>query len=121
MRAVVDTNILIDVLNSVRGAIEEIDRYETVGISVVTWIETLVGCRSEDEIETARIVMSQLDVVGVPEAIALRAVQVRQGRRLKLPDAIVLATAMEWGCQLVTRNTKDFAADDPNIRVPYTL
>ena len=121
LRAVVDTNILIDVLNSVRGAIEEIDRYETVGISVVTWIETLVGCRSEDEIETARIVMSQLDVVGVPEAIALRAVQVRQGRRLKLPDAIVLATAMEWGCQLVTRNTKDFAADDPNIRVPYTL
>ena len=121
LRAVVDTNILIDVLNSVRAAIEEIDHYETVGISVVTWIETLVGCRSEEEIETARDVMSQLDVLGVPEAIAMRAVQVRQVRRLKLPDAIVLATAMEWGCQLVTRNTKDFPAGDPDIRVPYTL
>jgi len=68
-----------------------------------------------------QVISNNFDVLGVPEAIAMRAVQVRQVRRLKLPDAIVLATAMEWGCQLVTRNTKDFPAGDPDIRVPYTL
>jgi len=121
LRAVVDTNILIDVLNSVPEAMEELDRYDTVGVSVVTWIELLVGCRTDDEVQTARLVLSEFDIVRVPETIALRAVQLRQARRLKLPDALVLATAMEWGCQLITRNTKDFPADSPGIRVPYTL
>ena len=121
MRAVIDTNILIDVLNAVPEALEELDRYDAVGISVVTWIEVLVGCRTDDEVQAARLVLSQLDVVRVPEAIAAGAVRLRQDRHLKLPDAIVLATALEWGCQLVTRNTRDFSASDPGIRVPYRL
>ncbi len=70
MRAVIDTNILIDVLNAVPEALEELDRYDAVGISVVTWIEVLVGCRTDDEVQAARLVLSQLDVVRVPEAIA---------------------------------------------------
>ena len=121
LRAVIDTNILIDVLNAVPEALEELDRYDAVGISVVTWIEVLVGCRTDDEVQAARLVLSQLDVVRVPEAIAAGAVRLRQDRHLKLPDAIVLATALEWGCQLVTRNTRDFSASDPGIRVPYRL
>jgi PIN domain. len=51
--------------------------------------------------------------------IARRAVDIRRQLRLKLPDAIVLATADREGCILVTRNAKDFDADDPRVRIPY--
>lgn len=38
----------------------------------------------------------------------------------KLPDAIILATAQVHRCELVTRNTKDFA-DIPGVITPYHL
>ena len=38
-----------------------------------------------------------------------------------VPDAIILATARVENLILVTRNTKDFAADEPGIRVPYRI
>jgi predicted nucleic acid-binding protein len=41
--------------------------------------------------------------------------------RLKLPDAVILATAEESGCILVTRKTRDFPANDPRIRFPYRI
>ena len=50
-------------------------------------------------------------------ALALR----RERPRLKSPDAIILATAQIRGRVLITRNTKDFPAAMPGIRVPYIL
>jgi len=54
--------------------------------------------------------------------IAARAAALRRERpRLRSPDAVILASAMVRGRILVTRNTKDFPANMPGIRVPYTL
>jgi predicted nucleic acid-binding protein len=53
--------------------------------------------------------------------VAEEAVRIRRQRRLKLPDAIILATARVHGLVLVTRNTKDFDPADPAIRIPYAL
>jgi predicted nucleic acid-binding protein len=36
-------------------------------------------------------------------------------------DAIILASALTRGRVLITRNTKDFPAEMPGIRIPYTL
>jgi predicted nucleic acid-binding protein len=40
---------------------------------------------------------------------------------MKLLDATILATAQVNGAILVTRNTQDFPANMPGIRIPYTL
>ena len=40
---------------------------------------------------------------------------------MKLPDAIILATARVHRPVLATRNTKDFAREDPSVHVPYVL
>jgi predicted nucleic acid-binding protein len=53
--------------------------------------------------------------------IAERAVNLRRDRYIKWPDAIIWATAQARAMLLVTRNTKDFAADDPGVRMPYRL
>lgn len=54
-------------------------------------------------------------------AVAERAVQLRRAYRLRLPDAIIWATAQVHEAVLVTRNTKDFHADWEGIRIPYHL
>lgn len=121
MTRVLDTNVVIDALAGHPEARDEILGEVDCRISRISWIEVLVGCRSLQEEESARRLMATLTVIDVTGVIADEAVGIRRNSRLKLPDAIVLATARAARCQLVTRNTKDFPADDPEIRVPYRL
>ena len=41
--ALFDTNILIDHLNAIPQAREEIGRFESRAISIITWMEVMVG------------------------------------------------------------------------------
>ena len=118
VRALFDTNILIDYLNGVDGAKEELTRHEAPAISVVGWIEVMAGAGPEVEAAT-RAFLDRFERIPVDEAIAERAVAIRRKRRLKLPDAIVWASALCRSMLLVTRDTKAFPAEEPSIRVPY--
>jgi len=42
------------------------------------------------------------------DEIVQRVIDIRQEKKIKLPDAIIAATAMEYSAILITRNTKDF-------------
>jgi len=118
MKAVFDTNILIDYLNGIAAARDEIARYEEPLISLITWMEVMAGTSSDDEAEV-RTFLRRFGCRTVDQAVAEQAVLLRQARRVKLPDAIIRATALHESALLVTRNTKDFKPDDPGIRVPY--
>ncbi len=121
MIPVFDSNILIDHLNKVPNAWPEIKRYENRYISAVTWIEVLAGSDSEAEEETSRMLLDRFRVIETDHHIREIAAVIRQQKKLRLPDAIILATAQSRNTILITRNTKDFDAGDPSIRVPYTL
>jgi hypothetical protein len=43
-----DTNILIDVLRGEAAALAWLEQQQSPRISVITWIEVLVGCRTGD-------------------------------------------------------------------------
>ena len=116
-----DSNILIDSLNGDERARAELKRVDRRWISRVTWIEVMskvpVGA---DDILEAFFADFLIDEVSLP--ISRRAAELRRERpRLKLPDAVILATAQVHHRILVTRNTKDFPATMLGIRVPYTL
>jgi predicted nucleic acid-binding protein len=115
-----DTNILIDYLNAVPEARAEFRRYADKAVSIVTWMEVMVGVEQEFEAAT-RGFLSGFDLIGVDERIAERAVRLRRDHRIKLPDAIVWAAAQVNGMLFVTRNTKDFPVQDPGIRNPYKI
>jgi hypothetical protein len=119
MKAVFDTNILVDYLNGVSAANHEIERYEEIAISIVTWMEVLAGADDAEEEAITREFLSRFKVQPVEKAVAERAIKIRRQHKLKLPDAIIWATAKELGRILVTRNTKDFSEKDTGIRVPY--
>ena len=118
VKALFDTNILIDYLNAVPAAKAELDRYENKAISIVTWMEVMIGASLKLEPAT-RAFLAGFARVGLDDAIAVRAVALRKKHKMKLPDAIIWASAQQHGMLLVTRNVKDFPKDDPGIRIPY--
>jgi predicted nucleic acid-binding protein len=120
MDAIFDSNILIDYLNGIPQAKLEMDLYTRRSISIITWIEVMCGTDSSDERTTRRALLAY-HVFPLTPAIAERVFILRKERRLKLPDAIILATAQASGLLLITRNTKDFSAADPQVRIPYQI
>jgi predicted nucleic acid-binding protein len=120
LRALFDTNILIDYLNGIDAARKELERYEQPAISVITWIEVLVGAKASAEAETRRF-LAGFEQVGITPEVADRAVTLRKLDRLRVPDAIILATAQTENIVLVTRDTKEFSKEMPGIRIPYRL
>ena len=120
MIAVFDTNIVIDALNGVAEADDEYSRYERVLISRVTWMEVLIGAEGDDT-ELRDFLESHFEIIPLDLAVSETAVQLRREHRLRLPDAIIWATARVNDAVLVTRNTKDFKPEWDGIHLPYTL
>ena len=54
MRALFDTNILVDYLNGSGEARQELARHERKAISVITWAEVLVGAKDMNEEQSIR-------------------------------------------------------------------
>lgn len=115
-----DTNILIDWFFDRKPAIAELGRYRRHRISRIVWTEVLAGEPSETRRDVQSLLQS-FEVVEIDQRIAQAAADVRYRSRMKLLDALILATAQVNGAILVTRNTKDFPANMPGIRVPYTI
>jgi predicted nucleic acid-binding protein len=120
-----DSNIIIDALRGFDQARAELERAVSRGgrlwISRLVWIEVMskgIG----DGLRRAERFLEGFGVDEVDAEIGVRAAALRRERpRLKSTDAIVLSTALTRGRVLVTRNTKDFPATMPGIRVPYSL
>jgi len=119
MKALFDTNILIDYRNCVPAAETLVEKARHRMVSVVTWMEVLAGARTPEEEDVIEMFLRDFKLVELSRPIARGAVALRRTRRLRLPDAIILATAQHESALLMTRNTKDFPAADPGVHVPY--
>ncbi len=124
MKALFDSNILIDYLNGFPQAKKEIERYSNKLISTITWMEVLVGVSKDDELVVRRF-LSQFQQISVTPEVSEKAVDIRRESLrksgIRLPDAIIQASAETENALLITRNTKDFSEDNPAVRIPYKL
>ena len=120
VKALFDTNILIDYLNASPQARDELARYQHKAISIVSWMEVLIGAKAEVEPGT-RAFLKGFSVIALDDTIAAKTVSIRKAHRIKLPDAIIWATADTHSMLLVTRNTKDFPDGTPGVRIPYQI
>ncbi len=98
----------------------ELDRHSDRAVSIITWMEIMVGSTTADE-DKMRAFLLNFYTLPLTAEIAERAFQVRRDRKVKLPDAIIQATAEVSGRVLVTRNTRDFPAGTPGVQIAYTL
>jgi predicted nucleic acid-binding protein len=120
MNALFDSNILIDYLNGIPEAKLEMDLYDRKSISIVTWIEVMAGTDALDEVPT-RVALAEFNLIPLSSTVAELAFTLRRDSRMKLPDAMIFATAQSTGLLFVTRNTRDFDSTDPQVRVPYII
>jgi predicted nucleic acid-binding protein len=118
-RTLIDTNIVIDLLRDLPQATHELRKHRDRAISIVTWMEVMVGLRPQEQ-HLIDLFEQTFPVIQLTPAIAEETVRVRQELRLKLPDAVVLATAHVEKRVLLTRNTRDFSAGR-FVRIPYEI
>jgi predicted nucleic acid-binding protein len=119
VKALFDTNILVECIYGVEAAVEEMKRYDKVVVSRIVWIEFLAGARTAEVEARRRSLLDDFELLEVDEAVSQETILIRQRTRLKLPDAIILATARVHGLLFVTRNHRDFPRREPDVRIPY--
>lgn len=78
-------------------------------ISVITEIELLYWkTDSEKDLIVLRDFIHDAQVLELEKAIKLKTAEIRKAHKIKLPDAIIAATALAHDFTLLTRNVKDF-------------
>ncbi|NKI90406.1 hypothetical protein HBN54_003010 [Hymenobacter sp. 1B] len=85
-------------------------REQTVAISVITRIELLTKTEPASEYATMQAFVQSVTVLPLYESTIQHTIRLRQQHRVKLPDAIIAATALAHGLTLITRNVSDFRA-----------
>ena len=78
-------------------------------ISAITEIELLCWkAATEKDTEVLHNFINDCLVLELERPIKLRTADIRKQLKIKLPDAIIAATALVYGLTLISRNTKDF-------------
>lgn len=120
-----DTNIFIDMLKGVHEATVELGNYDHPAISVITYMELRSGeaLRPQDksilDAVLAEFTVLHLDPQIIEASISVRSNSLVRPPKIKLPDAIIAATALSYHAPLVTRNGKDFNGVSITIHTPY--
>lgn len=108
-RFLFDTNAIIYYLQGVPEWVSFIDAAAMTGryASVITRMELLgfPGMTEDDEARVRRF-LADLVVMPLDDGIESAAIELRRTARLKLPDAIVVATAIRAGATLITGDQK---------------
>jgi predicted nucleic acid-binding protein len=115
-----DTNILIDYLRGISQARAECDKHSDRAVSIITWMEVMAGSTAANEAD-ARSCLLNFYTLPLTAEVAERAFLLRRASGIKLPDAIIQATAEGSARVLITRNTRDFPSGTSGVRIPYTI
>ncbi len=119
MKVLIDSDVLLDFLDGFAPAGEELSRYRERCVSIISWIELMVGAKTSAEEETRRAFLRHFQILPLTSQVAAETVVLRRKYRVKLPDAIIWATAIVENCLLISRNRKHFPANQPGVRFPY--
>ncbi len=111
----IDTNVAIGYLDGREQVRELIERHGAApgnsAVSQITRIELLsFPAITPDEEARINSLLSTVTVILIDEAIEREAIALRRRTRLKLPDAIIAATAVAHGLTLLTLDDRLSAA-----------
>ncbi len=110
----IDTNILIYHTKGEPKCLrffEKLILQGMINISIITKIEFLGwGKHTAKGIARCKRLIENMNIFPVDEDVANRTIEIRQEIKIKLPDAVIAATALLNNLTLSTRNVNDFNA-----------
>ena len=114
----VDTNILIYLSKKTLDFEKVASPEVTLYISVITYMEVL-GYKFENNFEKQKIerLCKLFPIIHLNTEIVEKVISIRQQHKIKLPDAIILATAVILKMELITANVSDFVNIDHNLKI----
>ncbi|MBW1985593.1 MAG: type II toxin-antitoxin system VapC family toxin [Deltaproteobacteria bacterium] len=117
--ALLDSNIII-YLSKREVPLSFLDQFNKHYISVITYMEVLgYKFRNYKEEKFIREMLEVFRILFIDQKIADIAIEIRRERQIKLPDAIIAATAKTLNLCLVTRNIDDFKKVEIQIANPF--
>jgi predicted nucleic acid-binding protein len=89
--------------------IDNLLRDEQPAISAITEIELLCWkAASENDMQVLHSFINDALVIELEQPIKFKTAELRKGYKIKLPDAIIAATALIYNLTLLSRNISDF-------------
>jgi len=111
-RFVLDTNAVVSLLAGNRTLAELLESADYVGISIISYLEFLAfDDLSDSDQQCFTNLCRRIDVVSLVHddiKLILKALDLRRKHRLKLPDAIIGATAICRNATLITNDSHFF-------------
>ncbi len=109
-RYLLDSNVIIRISKRDTKLSNYIESLEAeLFISVISLMEVLgYNFTNPEEEKLVREIVKSFDVVYLDDVIAYSTIKLRKKIKIKLPDAIIAATAIEYNCPLITANYDDF-------------
>ena len=118
-RYLLDTNGIIALLQKDLSLVKLLQNAERVGVSAIGQIEFLAfSGLSEADLKLFQQFLRKVEVISLSSQNKLlidRIISIRQQYRLKLPDAIIAAMAIEQSAKLVTRDAQLYRITDLEI------
>jgi predicted nucleic acid-binding protein len=108
----IDSNVVIGYLDNklpgngmgvMHGVIDE-----TPNISIITKIEVLRFNSSDDVYKVLEDFINESTIFELNDLVVQSTISICKSHRIKLPDAIIAATALVYNLILITRNISDF-------------
>jgi predicted nucleic acid-binding protein len=122
----VDTDILIDVGRNINAAVKCLEAEEqvvTVGLSIVTQMELIVGCRNKKELNALDRFLKRFQIISLNEDITNKAIDLLHRYRLShgllIADSLIAATALVMDVSFLSKNEKDYRFIDGLKLFPY--
>ena len=118
----IDTNVVIDFSQGIfseksKNFVANILNKEPI-ISAITQIELLGFSVVSPQIESF---VRYTSIIGINESVIEKTIEIRKHYRIKLPDAIIAATALTNNLTLLTRNIADFKnIENLNVINPHS-
>lgn len=120
MKAMFDSNVLIDFLNKIEASRIVLTQHKERYISFITYIEVLAGAKTVQDEYVIKGFLSKFNVIYPTLKIAELTVKLRKEYRFKLPDAMVVASGIEQDILLYTRD-ENLLNKFTNVVLPYQL
>ena len=91
-------------------------------LSIITQIELLCWKTDMAVEQKVKEFINDSLVLNITTDVVTHCVSIRKGKKIKIPDAIIAATALAYNYTLITNNEKDFASiNGLKIINPYKI